>query len=209
MNSKRKVLDKLEVIRTIFINSFNSYQAWRYLRELTDKDLLEQIKLNNMFRSYDYFLYFNNIIELAKLFENKENTQKFNLHNFLLKLERNLPNSDYNGKITLDFILKKKEELNGLAISIGKVSEIRTHYYAHTDKDFIIPTKYIIDFREFDEMFECAENVITETYFNLTGISENIRVNNLQQSTENIIRELVKFNKLKSNPELELWKYYD
>ena len=209
MNSQEKVLKKLDVIRTIFTNSFNSYQTWRYLRELKDKDSIEQVKLNQMFRSYDYFLYFNTIIELAKLFENKEHSQKFNLHKFFLKLERNLSNSDYKEKIGLDYVIKKKEEINGLSDSISKVSEIRNHYYAHTDKDFIIPTKYIIDFREFDGLFEYAENVITEIYENLTGVNLTIGANNLKQSTENIIKELVKFNKLKSNPNVELWKYYE
>ncbi len=101
MNSKEKVLERLEIITTIFSNSFNSYQAWKYLRELKDEVFFAQFKTNHMFRSYDYFLYFNVIIELAKLFENKENTQKYNLHKLLLKLERNSTKELLRNKLTI------------------------------------------------------------------------------------------------------------
>jgi hypothetical protein len=209
MDTTDKVLVKLNVIRTIFISAFNNYQAWKYLRTLKDEKVISQVDSNQLFKSYDYFLYFNTIIELAKLLENKENTQKNNLHLFLLKIQRNLNNSDYSQKIDIEFVNEKNKELEQLANSIEKVSNIRNRYYAHTEKNFFIPTKFIIGFDEFNMIFDCIESIITKTHFLLTGISDDIKDYTLQKATECTLRELVKFHQLKCNPEIELWRYYD
>lgn len=208
MNTTEKVLDKIEIIKTIFFNSNNFYQTWRYLRQLDKIEFKKQIENSLMLRSYDYLLYYSLIIELCKLFEDKENSQKHNFHRFLKKLKNNLLQSDYRNKIDMKYIDNEIEKLNLLFKTITKLSDIRDKYFVHTDKGFIIPLKDFISFKEFDELFDFSRKLIIDLDYKFKNIALDISDIGLKVSTENTLKELVKFYKLKQKPELDLWKYY-
>ncbi len=98
------------------------------------------------------------VLELAKLFQKRENTQKQNLHTLLDSLEPN----QYG--ITESEIENWKKELDSLdKIITKKINVLKDKLFAHLDDDYLEKVKeFPLSFHEIKSLLDTAIKIVRE-----------------------------------------------
>ena len=123
-------------------------------------------KLNNFLQSSAHFrfihtaLWKQSVIELAKLFSNSDNTQKFNIHRLISQLE----NSGHYAclKFSKVAIQSWRDKITQSESKIKVVLDLRDKLYAHTDPKPEVNILDVPTFEEVEQLIQIIEDIIQE-----------------------------------------------
>jgi hypothetical protein len=139
MNKKEQLKEDLNKITKSIITLLQSFEFCYYLNYPKTENQLDEKHLkyitNSGFFSFSrYALWRVTILELHKLTNDNKETDKYNLHHLLRKLQKG---GIYQSlKIDESKIIEWETELKKQKESINQVSSLRFKLYAHTDNNY-------------------------------------------------------------------------
>jgi hypothetical protein len=168
MNKKQQLKKDLDKITKSIVTFLQSFEFCYYLNYPKSDNVLNEKHIkyitNSGFFSFSrYALWRLTIIELHKLTNDNKETDKYNLHHLLRKLEKGGIYQSLN--IVESKISEWKTELKKQNHSIEQVSSLRFKLYAHTDHNYKNVIKNSeLTLKETEELINVVVKVIFEIY---------------------------------------------
>ena len=168
---KEELENELEQRMYILVTAKQCLLFAKDLRFSNDEKLNNFLQSSARFRFIHTVLWKQSVIELAKLFSNSNNTQKFNIHCLISRLE------DSGHYACLKFskvaIQSWRDKITQSESKIKVVLDLRDKLYAHTDPNFEVNILDAPTFEEVEQLIQIIEDIIQEiegTVFN-TGFT--------------------------------------
>lgn len=205
MSKKKEFEDDLKRIKDIYFSAQETF--------LINKELYKNIKSSeyeSYLKSINPFFYFckiyfwrNTVLELSKLFNQKEN-EKFNIPKFVSKLKPNgyFKSLNFDAEF-LETILIRIENNKHL---IDNLIEQRDKVYAHEDRNNQ-DVKNLVSHTQTEQLLEIVKDLIKELYqvHYETSMQFDILASPAT-SLENIIEKLCTVNVIEEKERSELFK---
>lgn len=165
----------------LIASATQTYLLARALSEKNENDYALDIN----FIVFHEFLYIKNtIIELHKLLSDS-NGEQYNIHKYLRSIELN---KKIFTKLTSQKISEWKKNLEKHNLLIAEISNLRSKYYAHVDKNyqtFVSSASDKIEFTNFEDLFSALQSFYIESnlilYNTITGFKTAISVDYFNQ----------------------------
>lgn len=156
--------DEIEKIEKILATARTCFDYCHYLYNTKTEEEAEYIKLSDDFKFIREILWRMAIIELVK-FYSSSNSHKFRLELFIRKLKCD----GYFGDMGIDprKIASWESRINQNKETIDVLIDLRDKLYAHTDRNGISHPKDSIPFKDVDNLFILAEDIIKEIYLSV------------------------------------------
>ncbi|WP_339841138.1 hypothetical protein [uncultured Maribacter sp.] len=168
MNKKEQLKKDLDKITKSIVTFLQSFEFCYYLNypksdNILDEKHLKYISNSGFFSFSRYALWRLTIIELHKLTNDNKETDKYNLHHLLRKIEKGGIYQSLN--IDELKISEWKNELKKQNKSIEQVSSLRFKLYAHTDHNYKnVINNSELTLKETEELINVVVKVIFEIY---------------------------------------------
>ncbi|KGK29583.1 hypothetical protein [Cellulophaga sp. E6(2014)] len=168
MNKKEQLKKDLDKITKSIVTFLQSFEFCYYLNypksdNILDEKHLKYITNSGFFSFSRYALWRLTIIELHKLTNDNKETDKYNLHHLLRKLEKGGIYQSLN--IDESKISEWKTELKKQNESIEQVSSLRFKLYAHTDHNYKnVINNAELTLKETEELINVVVKIIFEIY---------------------------------------------
>ena len=120
------------------------------------------------FRAVNYSFELALIIELCKLFQKNNSTQKYNINKFVNILTNNYKSLKYKDKLSFETIKKWSDRLNCDETNSIRdyVVNLRNEIYAHTDNiDKYFQDQININFNKIEYLLRIIKDILSDIYF--------------------------------------------
>jgi len=189
MTKKGKELeDEISKIWDILIIAKDCYQYSFYLHKPETIEEADYLKNSQDFDFIRHILWRMAIIEIAKLFCNSSNRDRYNLRHFINKLKKAGHFGDIGISVTI--IEKWETQLSLNEELIDDILTLRDKVYAHTDPYKEEYTKIEITFKKIEDLLRLVEDVIQEIFKTVFDSHVDFESPLLDKNRTNIVKIL-------------------
>jgi hypothetical protein len=196
-----RTIKDLRTITDIYIDLYGKSKelliSCIYFDNPNDNDAKNILHKWIFFRAVNYSFELALIIELCKLFQKNNSTQKYNINKFVNILTNNHKSLKYKDKIAIEIIKKWSDRLNCDETNniIDYVVTLRDEIYAHTDNvDKYFQDKININFSKIEYLLFIIEDILIDIYFYVYE-SDLVLDKNSIIDFESIIKTVLEKNK--------------
>jgi len=205
MSKKKEFEEDLKRIKDIYFSAQETFRINEELYKRNDSSNFENYlkDINPFFHFCKIYFWRNTVLELSKLFNQKEN-EKFNIPKFITKLK---PDGHFRTlKFNEDFLNVLLGRIEDIQHLIDNLIEQRDKVYAHEDRDNK-NVRNLVSHKQTKQILKIAEDLIKEIYqiHYKTSLQFEL-INSPASSLENVIESLCKLDSIEQKERAKFFK---
>jgi len=189
MTKEEEIKNEIWNIWQISLFAKECFSYSQYLHNPKTKVELEYIRGSKDFQFFRHILWRNTVIELAKLFTDKKDRDRFNIFHFLKKLKV----GGQFGKMGIPEtqITNWENQIATNSEAINMILTLRDKVYAHTDANKNRYSQNQPTFQETERLIDIVESVIQEIYSTIFDSHAIIETISFDKDRFGMVRSLV------------------